>query len=111
MSIRELDLGVKKGKAGTPVTRVLSPSGGNQGSLGWPHPTTLHCSHILRNPLPSSSSLSVAMAEFLVGPCSMICLSCCSEDIAFRKVSARVEAPQGILVALASDLGLYLVWG
>lgn len=93
MSTRELDLGAQERKAGAAVPRVLSPSGGNQGSQGWPHPTTLHSSHILRNPLPSSSSLSVAMAEFLAGrgePLLNDLLPCCSEGIAFGKVLAHV---------------------
>lgn len=37
----------------------------------------------------------------------MICLPCCSEDIAIGKALACLGAPQGILVALASDLGLF----
>lgn len=115
MSIRELDLGVRKGKEGALVTRVLSPSGGSQGSLGWPHPTTLHFSHSLRNPLPGSSSLSVAMTEFLVGrgepllnDLPVLWLRGCSF---WESLGSCRGAPQGILVALASDLGLSLMWG
>ena len=37
----------------------------------------------------------------------MICLPCCSVDIATGKALAWLGAPPGILVALASNLGLF----
>lgn len=97
--------GVKKGKA-----KALRPLWGESVFTGLAPPCNSPFPSHLRKlrSLPSSSSLSVAMAEFLAG-CGEPLLNglpaCCSGDAATRKGLAHLRAPQRILVALTSDLG------